>query len=565
MSQIPKESEGGGSGGLSKWELALYIGVPVTALCAVALAYYYLNKQEDVSDEEVPVSPEHPKPKDEEVTEPDERTPEELAQASKLKGNKYFKGGKYELAIQCYSNAIEICPKHKVDDIATFHQNRAAAQEQLKNWQEVIDDCSKALELKPTYTKAIGRRALALERTGRKIECLEDVTSVCLIEGFQNQTFMLMADRILKEVGRDLAAERIKTRQQVLPSSFFVKSYLDSFSTDVFSINLEDEPEEREKSSYYTAITQLNDKKFDDIIGLCTEEINQDGAFKIQAYLLRGTMHTLMSSNDEALSDFDHVISVGDDDKYAKLISNALIKRASLKMQQANDTECFADFSKAIDIDKENSDIYHHRGQINFLTEKLDAAKKDFEKAIACNENFVAPRLQLGYCLCKLAMQSFSPGMMQDANKLLDETTKRFPNSGEAWSLFGQLLQDQQQFDEAEAKLDKAIELQPHNPTTYVYKALLHLQWKREFDEANRLIRQAIEIDDKCDFAYETLATLEVQRGNSDEAVRLFEKAIDLVRTEAEMAQTFSLLEAAKAQAKVTKRLGISLPSGGAF
>ena len=37
-----------------------------------------------------------------------------------------------------------------------------------------------------------------------------DVTSVCLIEGFQNQNFMMMADRILKEVGKDLAAERIK-------------------------------------------------------------------------------------------------------------------------------------------------------------------------------------------------------------------------------------------------------------------------------------------------------------------------------------------------------------------
>ena len=77
--------------------------------------------------------------------------------------------------------------------------------------------------------------------------------------------------------------------------------------------------------------------------------------------------------------------------------------------------------------------------KIYFLTEKLDDAKKDFEKAIAYNENFVAPRLQLGYCLCKLAMQAFSPGMMQDANKLLDETTKKFPNSGEAWSLFGQV------------------------------------------------------------------------------------------------------------------------------
>lgn len=50
------------------------------------------------------------------------------------------------------------------------------------------------------------------------------------------------------------------------------------------------------------------------------------------------------------------------------------------------------------------------------------------------------------------------------------------------------------------------------NETDIFYRSLLHLQWKREFDEANRLIRQAIEIDDKCDFAYETLATLEVQR-----------------------------------------------------
>ena len=42
--------------------------------------------------------------------------------------------------------------------------------------------------------------------------------------------------------------------------------------------------------------------------------------------------------------------------------------------------------------------------------------------------------------------------------------------------------------------------------------SLLMLQWKQDVDEANKLIRKAIEIDDKCDFAYETLATLEVQK-----------------------------------------------------
>ena len=59
------------------------------------------------------------------------QTPEELAQDAKLRGNKYFKGGKFDLAIECYVNAIKICPPDKIDDIATFYQNKAAAYEQL--------------------------------------------------------------------------------------------------------------------------------------------------------------------------------------------------------------------------------------------------------------------------------------------------------------------------------------------------------------------------------------------------------------------------------------------------
>ncbi|XP_065055601.1 mitochondrial import receptor subunit TOM70-like [Rhopilema esculentum] len=565
MSEIPKDSQE--TFGLTKKELALYIGVPVTALCVAGLAYYYLTKGSSAIEE---TTDETETSKQDATTKADsdeaaaEKTPEQLAQSAKLKGNKYFKGGKYDSAIECYTEAITLCPKEKSDDIATFYQNRAAAHEKMKNWQEVIDDCTQAIKLMPKYTKALARRARANDNVGKKIDCLEDVTAVCLLEGFQNQEFMIMADRILKEVGKELAAKYIKERKPTLPSSFFVKSYLDSFSTDVFSINLEDKPEETESTPYLMAINDLSDKKYDDIINLCTEEIEKDGVFKVKAALLRGTMYTLESSVDKAMADFERVVSTGDEPAFSKLVSNALIKRASLKMQQAKDAECFDDFERAVNVDKDNADVYHHRGQLYFLTEKLEEAKKDFEKAIALNESFVAPRLQLGYCLCKLAMKMFSAGMMQDANKLLEQTTKKFPESAEAWSLYGQLLQDQQQFQEAEDKLEKAIDLQPQNPTSYVYKALLCLQWKRDFEAANQLIRKAIAIDDKCDFAYETLATLEVQRGNSEEAIKLFNKAIDLVRTEAEMAQTFSLLEAAKAQSKATKNLGITLPLQGA-
>jgi import receptor subunit TOM70 len=57
--------------------------------------------------------------------------PAAKAVSAKNKGNKYFKGGRYELAIKCYSEAIEICPEGKKDDLSTFFQNRAAAYEQL--------------------------------------------------------------------------------------------------------------------------------------------------------------------------------------------------------------------------------------------------------------------------------------------------------------------------------------------------------------------------------------------------------------------------------------------------
>ena len=50
-------------------------------------------------------------------------------------------------------------------------------------------------------------------------------------------------------------------------------------------------------------------------------------------------------------------------------------------------------------------------------------------------------------------------------------------------------------------------------------------------------------------------------RGNLDKAISLFHKSIDLVRTETEMAQTFSLCEAAKAQKYVTENMGFTPPT----
>ena len=48
-----------------------------------------------------------------------------------------------------------------------------------------------------------------------------------------------------------------------------------------------------------------------------------------------------------------------------QIVSNALIKRGSLKMQNGEQLEALDDFATAVNKDPENSDIYHHRGQVS--------------------------------------------------------------------------------------------------------------------------------------------------------------------------------------------------------
>ena len=64
-----------------------------------------------------------------------------------------------------------------------------------------------------------------------------------------------------------------------------------------------------------------------------------------------------------------------------------------------------ADFKKAEEIDPENADIFHHRGQVNLLTEQVDSAAEDFNKAVTLNPNFPVAYVQKLYTDYRKAMQ----------------------------------------------------------------------------------------------------------------------------------------------------------------
>ena len=92
-----------------------------------------------------------------------------------------------------------------------------------------------------------------------------------------------------------------------------------------------------------------------------------EGERSNEARLLRATFYILTKQQELAMADL--TVLIDNPEVEVKLRVNALIKRASLYIQQCKDPSkdpqlSFADFALAVELDPENADIYHHRGQV---------------------------------------------------------------------------------------------------------------------------------------------------------------------------------------------------------
>jgi len=469
-------------------------------------------------------------------------------------------------------------------DLATFHQNRAAAYDQLEDLDMVLSDCDTALNLNNKYVKALDRRAKTLRKQAMKIEnfeiqveklkqCVEDVTAVCLLVGFQKQEHLHMVDQVLRELGRAEAALASKTRKPLITSPHFIAQYFTSFVEDPIMKSIEkesegdiDEKENNELSGYLRAKKNLTDAKYDDIITDCTAEIDNDGAYIELARLLRGTFYILTKQQNAAFSDLQLLID--DESTNLKVRVNALIKRASLFIQQCKDPKndpalSLADFGLAAELDPTNPDVYHHRGQVHLLIEETNKAIVDFNKAVE-----LAPGFGVAYAQ-KLFTDYRAASLIGDNTKVnsvladFSAALEKFPKCVETYALNAQVLNDQQEFAKADELYVKAMQIDPANANLLVHRGLLKLQSSGDVEGSVKLMQTALELDEKCEFAYETLGTIEVQRGNLKRAIELFDKAIPLANTELEMAHLFGLRDAALAQITVSTKFGIVLPAMG--
>ncbi|GMN67192.1 hypothetical protein TIFTF001_036255 [Ficus carica] len=114
-----------------------------------------------------------------------------LAQANdaKLEGNKLYGNGQFVEALSQYELASYLAPDmpSSVEIRSTCHSNRAICYLKLGKYEDTIKECTKALELNPSYIKALLRRAEAHEKLEHFEEAIADMKRILELDPLNDQ------------------------------------------------------------------------------------------------------------------------------------------------------------------------------------------------------------------------------------------------------------------------------------------------------------------------------------------------------------------------------------------
>lgn len=86
--------------------------------------------------------------------------------------------------------------------IANCYQNRAAAYEELKMYDHVVADATRAIDMNELYAKAYYRRSNAYVGQNKFYSALQDIVHACVLEKFRNKTYNRIAADINARFGK---------------------------------------------------------------------------------------------------------------------------------------------------------------------------------------------------------------------------------------------------------------------------------------------------------------------------------------------------------------------------
>lgn len=482
---------------------------------------------------------------------------EKYALALKDRGNALFKANKCEEAISSYEMALQL----KKDPV--FYSNISACYISLDRLDKVVEASTKALELKPDYSKALLRRATAYEGLDRYDDAMCDLSLLSLNGDFNSASIEPMLERNLNKQAMKVLKDKLVTDDEVkeLPSNTSMASFFGVLKCEVADspkeFNDNDEADrtllEALKNIYKpkTGSFELADKHLERASKLLSTKLESNGSDDTLKF------KTALALSYQGIFKFLKNDLMGARDILNKSLEiyptpNTYIFMALTVADNGQDDGYSALFNKAIELDPKASSVYYHRGQLYFIMQDYDKAKQDFNKAQECDPENLFPYIQLA-CLAHRQDQH------DECEKLFEQATKKFPTAPEVPTFHAEILADKGELDSACKQYDIAKrleEVQSHirvgvAPLVGKATALARQPAPENLELAASLLETACECDPRSEQAKVGLAQLKLQQEDVDKAIELFEDAARLARTADDKLQATTFAEASKVQKKI--------------
>lgn len=159
------------------------------------------------------------------------------------------------------------------------------------------------------------------------------------------------------------------------------------------------------------------------------------------------------------------------------------------------------------------------RGISELGMRKFTDAQRDDEEARNRAPNSPAPYVQLGHV--QLAQKHYS-----DAEKFYQQALEKDPSSSDGLRGLMTTYAEQKQYDKAIAAANSQIVKSPNNSNFYDLLGTALFDGKKDYAGAEAALHKAVDLNKNNTDALEKLGKVQLQRGNMDQALALYQQAI---------------------------------------
>nr|CAD2208974.1 unnamed protein product [Meloidogyne enterolobii] len=505
------------------------------------------------------------------------------AEQKKAQGIDVYKDKRYKEAIQIFNDIIQSLydePSKLIGQVydelmAACENNIAACYDALLDSIKCIEHCTKAIQLKPDYAKALVRRARCLHRLERPLEALEDyLVSLSLEQGsmpsqqiavIQNDVEKLMNEISEVECNKLLenrVGQRQKISQSVVEPWQFCTSIHDPLLLRAAGLH-----EKASEGSLDSALVELKRCNYDEIVSLSTKAIDNDqndNIEKAQAVLLAARFLHYHGLEEEAVAMADKFKTFWEQLDEAQKLANKdlnvaqIVLEMTLERNQAdesgidngngenltlNETKLqrlnqFVD--EALRINPLNVDPLIFLVSTFLRTEQLEEATNAMEKAKQLDKDHKFIKYYETYINFVTALRS---GNTADIHRHVLAMEKNFKDCDNppVFALMmhvkiGILLQNN---EIAVESIKKAIELMPNCSAAIYLSGVLEPppsermsqnNFEAYFQKMEKTMNNALEADPNNWEPYRMLAKMQLNKQNIHEAIKFYDKALELAR-----------------------------------